>query len=245
MNPIDSHRDSPLSEADIQAYADGMLTPERAAFLRDYLGKDQTEARRVAFYGRLNTQIQRAFQTTDEPATDRVTGRRLSLRGALRRLRTAMRHSRIMKTIAALVLVLASASGWLAATEVSARALNNAAVMALAETAAGQFSAASPTRTGTSAPDLAAVGLRLVDERSVALGPFQRAGEFVYLNADNRPVVLMSALAPLAPSQPQWAARRIGDIRLLTWTAQWQRFVVAGDARTHGLMRAADALTMR
>jgi hypothetical protein len=49
----------------------------------------------------------------------------------------------------------------------------------------------------------------------------------------------------LAPSQPLWAARRIGEIRLLTWTAQRQRFVVAGDARTHGLMRAADVMTMR
>ena len=48
-----------------------------------------------------------------------------------------------------------------------------------------------------------------------------------------------------APAQPQWSARRIGDIRLLLWTAQRQRFVVAGNARTHGLMRAADAMTMR
>ena len=45
------------AEADIQAYADGTLTPDRAAFLQDYLGKDPAEARRVAFYGRLNAQI--------------------------------------------------------------------------------------------------------------------------------------------------------------------------------------------
>ncbi|WP_341319360.1 transcriptional regulator [Paraburkholderia sp. IMGN_8] len=241
MNPIDSHPYSPLSEADIQAYADGTLTPERVAYLRDYLGKDPEEARRVAFYGRLNAQIQRAFQTTDEPVTDRAAG----WRGSLHRLTAAMRDSKAVKTIAVLVLVLASASGWLAATQVSAQALDNAAVMALAETAARQFSAASATRTSVSAPDLAAVGLRLVDERTLALGAFQRAGEFVYLNADSRPVVLISTLALLAPAQPQWAARRIGDIRLLTWTAQRQRFVVVGDARTHGLMRAADVMTMR
>ncbi|HEX3637005.1 MAG TPA: transcriptional regulator, partial [Paraburkholderia sp.] len=105
--------------------------------------------------------------------------------------------------------------------------------------------AASPTRTDIAAPNLAAIGLRLVDQTVLSLGPFQRASEFIYLNGDNQPVVVISTLALLAPSQPQWAARRICEIRLLTWTAQRQRFVVAGDARTHGLMRAADVMTMR
>lgn len=130
-------------------------------------------------------------------------------------------------------------SGWLAATQVSAQALNNAAVMALAGTAA-----ASPTRIDPSAPDLAAIGLRLMDQRVQSLGPFQRAHVFLYLNRDNRPVVVIVAPALLALAQPQLAARRIGEIRLLAWTAQRQRFVVAGDARTHGLMRAADVMTL-
>lgn len=233
--------DSPLSEADIQAYADGTLTPERAAFLQDYLGKDPAEARRVAFYGRLNAQMQQAFQTTDEPVSTRADG----WRGAPGRLKAAKRPGKVANALGALVLALVATSGWLAATEVSGQALDNAAVMALAETAAAPYSAASPTRTDASAPKLAAIGLRLVDHRVLSLGAFQRASEFVYLNADNRPVVLMSTPALLTPAQPQWAARRIGEIRLLTWTAQRQRFVVAGDARTHGLMRAADAMTMR
>ncbi|MFL9919696.1 transcriptional regulator [Paraburkholderia fungorum] len=234
--------DSPLSEADIQAYADGTLTPERAAFLRNYLGKDPAEARRVAFYGRLNAQMQQAFQTSDEPVS---SNRAQGWRGALVRLKTARHPRKILNTVAVFVMALAAASGWLAATQVSRQALNNAAVMALAESAAAQYSAASPTRTDVSAPNLAAIGLRLVDQRVLSLGPFQRASEFIYLNGDNQPVVVISTLALLAPSQPQWAARRIGKIRLLTWTAQRQRFVVAGDARTHGLMRAADVMTMR
>ncbi|ACD19345.1 anti-sigma factor family protein [Paraburkholderia phytofirmans] len=237
----DAPSDSPLSEADIQAYADGTLTPERAAFLREYLGKDPAEARRVAFYGRLNAQIQQAFQTTDEPAPGRVTG----WRRAIGRIDMSKRTRKWLNALAALALTLAVASGWLAATQVSALALNNAAVMALAESAAGQVSAASPTRVDASAPNLSAIGLRLVDRRVVALGPLQRVSEFIYLNGDNQPVVLLSALALFAPAQPQWSARRIGEIRLLLWTAQRQRFVVAGDARTHGLMRAADTMTMR
>ncbi len=138
--------DSPLSEADIQAYADGTLTPERAAFLQDYLGKDPAEARRVAFYGRLNAQMQKAFETTDEPSSSRSE----RWRGTLDRLKAARRPGKAVKALAALVLTLVAASGWLAATQASRQALNNAAVMALAETAAAPYSAASPTRTNDS-----------------------------------------------------------------------------------------------
>jgi hypothetical protein len=246
MTSTDAPSDSPLSEADIQAYADGTLSPERAAFLQDYLGRDPVEARRVAFYGRLNAQIQAAFQTTGEPADGPANGwRRAFGRRASRRMQATRRPRKFINTLVTLALTVAAASGWLAATQVSFQALNNAAVMALAETAAHPFSAASPTRTEPSAPILTGIGLRLVDQRVLSLGPFQRANEFVYLNGDNQPVVMLSTLALLAPAQPQWAARRIGDIRLLTWAAQRQRFVVAGAARTHGLMRAADAMTMR
>jgi hypothetical protein len=241
MTTPDAPPPSPLSEADIQAYADGTLSPERAAFLRDYLGKDPAEARRVAFYGRLNAQMQQAFQPTDEPTAARVDGSR----AASGRVKRARRRRKPVDVLVALVLTLAAASGWLAATQVSAQALDNAAVMALAETTARPLSAASPTRADPSAPELGAIGLRLVQRRAVPLGPFQRATEFIYLNGDNQPVVVMSTLALLAPAQPQWAAHRVGEIRLLNWTARSQRFVVAGDARTHGLMRAADVMTAR
>jgi hypothetical protein len=206
MKPTDAPADSPLSEADVQAYADGTLSPARAAFLRDYLGRDPAEARRVAFYGSLNEQIQRSFQTADEPASTAFKARR----GAASRWRNAAGRPRVRKAVRALVAVVvacAAVSGWFAATQVT-------------------------------------IGLRLVDERVLSLGLLQRATAFVYLNGDNQPVILLSTLALLAPAQPQWSARRIGDVRLLTWTAQRQRFVVAGDARTHGLMRAADVMTM-
>ncbi|WP_025600626.1 anti-sigma factor family protein [Burkholderia sp. WSM2230] len=244
MKPTDAPADSPLSEADIQAYADGTLSPARAAFLRDYLIRDPAEARRVAFYGKLNEQIQRSFQTADEPAAVALNGGR----NAPSRRGKAVAKPRLRKTWRALlVLVIAcfALAGWLAAMQVTQQALNNAAVMVLAETAAAPFPAATPTRREPSAPDLEAIGLRLVDERVLSLGLLQRATGFVYLNADNQPVVVLSALALLAPAQPQWSARRIGDVRLLTWTAQRQRFVVAGNARTHGLMRAADVMTMQ
>jgi anti-sigma factor RsiW len=241
MTSTDNRHGTPPSEADIQAYADGTLTPERAAALRDYLSKHPAEARRVAFYDRLNAQIQAAFQTTDEPAPARASGSRRPFA----RMRAVRPARRTLNVLAALVLTLAIVSGWLAAAQVSAQALDNAAVMALAESSTQAFSAATPTRADASAPDLSALGMRVVEQRVLQLGLLQRANEIVYLNVEQQPVVVLTAAAPFAREQPQWAARRVGEMRLLTWTAQRQRFVVAGSARTRNLMRVADLMTSR
>jgi hypothetical protein len=48
-----------------------------------------------------------------------------------------------------------------------------------------------------------------------------------------------------ARAESNWTAHRVGNIRLLTWTTQRERYVLAGEADTHGLMRAADTLTFR
>lgn len=80
------------------------MTPERAASLKAYLGKDPAEARRVAFYGRLNVQIRQAFQTIDEPVKRRAAGWRRTLdRG---RLKSARPRGRPATTLAILFLIL-------------------------------------------------------------------------------------------------------------------------------------------
>jgi hypothetical protein len=243
----DPRHHEPLSEADIQAYADGTLAPERAARLHRYLETRPGEARRIAFYGRLNAQIQRAFRQTDEPSAARPfngPGRQ----SALRRLRSTLRRSVALRFALTLILALLAGSGWIAASQVSAQALNNAAIMALAETAEKRFPmpAAGPIAGAReAAPDLTMAGLRLAAHKTQTLDRFARANEFVYLNADGQPIILLTARTLSVPARPQWAARRIGDIRLLTWTTRWQRYVLAGDAQTHGLMRAADAMTLR
>ena len=263
MKSDDSRHDPPLSETDIQAYADGLLTPERAAHLRQYLGKRPGEARRVAFYGKLNQQIQDAFQPTDEPspipaaatgfahtAAGRWLGRRLQM-ARLRPLRA------VLAVALVLMLALVVASGWMAASQVSQDALDNAAVMALARATGEDFGARAASAVGavgavgadtadSAAPNLTPVGMHLVSHRTLKLGPLARATEYVYLNAQAQPVVLLVAPAPpAAAAQPQWSARRVGTLRLLTWTARQQRYVLAGAANARGLMSAADFMTMR
>jgi anti-sigma factor RsiW len=270
MNPTDPRHDPPLSETDIQAYADGFLTPERAAHLRQYLGKRPGEARRVAFYGKLNQQIQDAFLPTDEPLPALASGpapaRSVPSRWVERCIRAVtLRPLRaLLALILAAALALLAASGWMAASQVSGEALNNAAVMALAQAtgtavgtphgiSAGVSAAAdgaaavapAPLVAAPDAPRLAPVGMHLVSYRTLTLGPLARAAEYVYLNAEDQPVVLLVARSRSVTAQTQWSAQRVGTLRLLSWNAHHQRYVLAGAADARGLMRAADFMTMR
>lgn len=289
MNRTDPRHDPPLSEQDIQAYADGLLSPEREAHLRAYLGKRPGEARRVAFYGKLNQQIQRSFGPADEPLPNRSSDKRrltkgmgkwLAWRGGAARLQ-AIRTS--MAVIFAAALALVAATGWMTASQVSTEALNNAAVMALMQATGGHTgnaqslaeSSATTTASGmvgtaattdkvpapagmqnsglaanpdpaalkASAPNLTAVGMHLIGHRTMKLGPFAHATEYLYLNNEHQPIVLVEAAAWPASAQPQWSARRVGSLRLLSWTAHGEGYVLAGTADARGLMRAADALT--
>jgi anti-sigma factor RsiW len=249
MAPPDPRNHTPLSEADIHAYADGLLASDRASHLHQYLGSHPGEARRVAFYGRLNAQIKHAFRHVDELLPPRPSLPWVSntpWRTALRRKFVQLGNIAAVRTALALAVALVAVSGWIAATQVSAQALNDAAVMALAQTSEIRVAAVDPslaTRGGE--PDLMPVGLRLAAKKLVQLGPYSRAAEFVYLNADGKPVVLLTAASLTARAEPNWTAHRVGNIRLLTWTTQRERYVLAGEADTRGLMRAADTLTFR
>ncbi|WP_321956649.1 anti-sigma factor [Paraburkholderia bannensis] len=242
----------PVSEADIQAYTDGSLPSERVARVRRYLARRPGEWHRILFYRRLNAQMRRSFgEAALAGGSPDIVAVRAGVLPRSRMLRRAF-----AACVAALVLA-AAALAWLAASEPSVQALNNAAVMALME--AGSASqpmagASDPladalapgTRAAGPAPfDLDAVGLRFVASGTMELGPFARAQRWTYVNAEGQPVVLLAARAWFERDAPQWSARRVGDLRLIGWIGHGERWVLAGNARTRGLMRAADAATQQ
>ena len=92
--------------------------------------------------------------------------------------------------------------------------------------------------------DLQAAGLRLVARGTPDLGPLALARRYVYENAQGQKIVLLGARAWFAKDEPHWSARRIGVLRLIGWTANRTRWVLAGNAQTHVLMHAADLATM-
>jgi anti-sigma factor RsiW len=229
-----------LSESDVQAFADGMLDPKRAASVEMYLRSRPDEADRVAFYGRLNWQMQNAFHEADNeeapPAPASVRVRRMSRRG-LRAL--------FIATVAALAVAAAA----IFAFDISDSALDNASMMALEQAVAAQEMASgavgyeSSMKVLAGAPDLSQVGFHPVARREMSVGPFASATEFVYRNRGGEAAVLLVAPGLLAQPQPQWKAHRVGASRLLAWTAGGKRYVLAGRAKTRGLMLAADLMT--
>ncbi|POR45607.1 anti-sigma factor RsiW [Paraburkholderia eburnea] len=247
QGPLDER---PVSEADIQAYTDGSLPGERAARVRRYLALRPGEWHRILFYRRLNAQMRRAFgavaPAAGAPVFAPMPPRLMRGSRALRRGFTAL--------VAAFALA-AAALAWLAVSEPGVQALNNAAVMALLEAGSGSHpipntsdaladTLAPGTRAAGPAPfDLDAAGLRFVASGTIELGPFARAKRWTYVNAEGQPVVLLASRAWFERDAPQWSARRVGDLRLIGWIGHGTRWVLAGNARTHGLMRAADAAT--
>jgi hypothetical protein len=237
---IISTSDEPrLSETDVQAFADGALDPYRMAQIQCYLDSRPDEASRVAFYNRLNRQMQTSFQEADnEPLV--MPDSRLS----------RLRSRRFLRACAAMLATLLVFFGGVAlVSRVPEAVLYDASVMALEEAVASQgkppaeHGYASDAASLHGAPDLKAVGLRAVAARSMRLGVFSRATEYVYWNAAGETAVLLSVPDVTARSQPQWSARRVGGSRLLAWTSGGRRYVLAGRAATHGLMRAADLMT--
>jgi anti-sigma factor RsiW len=227
-----------LSESDVQAFADGMLDPTRAASVETYLKSRPDEAQRVAFYGRLNWQMQNTFHEADDEEASQ----------ALAPVRRMSRRSLSVLLIAAIA-TLALTAAAIFAFDISDSALDNASMMALEQAVAVQEMASGATgyesavQVLAGAPDLSGVGFHPVARREMSLGPFASASEFVYRNRGGEAAVLLVAPGLLAHQQPQWKARRVGDSRLLAWTAGGKRYVLAGRAKTRGLMLAADLMT--
>jgi anti-sigma factor RsiW len=63
----------PISEADLQAYADGRLTPERRSVVDAWLAAHPEEAERIAAYQRLGQEVRAAYETMlSEPLPERL-----------------------------------------------------------------------------------------------------------------------------------------------------------------------------
>ncbi|MEK6314441.1 MAG: hypothetical protein V4807_08490 [Burkholderia gladioli] len=116
-----------------------------------------------------------------------------------------------------------------------------AASLAAGALAGSSLLLASKPAPRDAAPDLGAVGFHLAGARRLDIWPFASANAYVYRNAAGEPAVLVAHGTPEGGGH--WQARRIGGVRLLEWTSRaGQHIVIAGDAGTRGLMRAADLL---
>jgi hypothetical protein len=235
MAPNDRALERPLNESDIHAYVDGTLPDDRALLVVDYLRSEPGEARRAGFYARLNTLLREVGSQADETGSNRM-------RAQCTRVSRARAGRRMARAIAVLVMALTGLVGWIAATRVNPEQMDAAVTMALKGAEGERWAAAQTVYiSGIGAPDFTDAGLRLVGRRSMNIGLFTRVDSFIYLNAQNEPLIYASTLAMYRFVQNPWIAHRVGTARLLTWRSGWSRYVIAGEARTRGLMLAANS----
>ncbi len=218
-----------LSESDVQAFADGLLPAAHADHVRDYLSAHPDEAHRVAFYAQLNQEMRSSFV---QPAGDFL----------IPRLHKYRKASFIGLVLFALVLI----SVAIFAADVSDAQFASAARESLDEVGrVGTVQSSMDASVLQTAPDLSAVGFKPVAVRKISLGLMSRGSEYIYRNQQGEAVVLLALNNRFHREQSQWLAQREGEQRLLMWTVRTTRYVLAGRAKTRGLMRAADYMTMR
>ena len=229
-----------LSELDIQAFVDGAAGAPLADRVGRYLGGAPDEAQRVAFYRQLNAQLRTGFP---DLAVEQPSGR---LEQALETAR--WQRGRLLVLVAAILL---AACALLAGSLLSGapdKLLVSTGVTALGQVAATERVSASTCNTANppcpniaqAAPNLAQTVFRMSARTTLPLRFLLTAQETVYRNAAGQPAVLLSVPDRGAADQPQWQARRIGEIRVLSWTRKGMRYMLIGNAGTHGLMKAAD-----
>jgi anti-sigma factor RsiW len=97
----------PVTDADLQAYADGRLAPERRAEVEAWLAARPEEAERVSDYRRVSEETRAAYDPVlSEPVPERL------LRAALRRRRFNWRTAALAAAWTAVSVAAGALAGW-------------------------------------------------------------------------------------------------------------------------------------
>ena len=242
--------DDPITEADLQAWVDGQLTPERAEQIAAWLAVHPEDARRLETYRAQTATLREAFA----PIAAEPLPPRLDLRLYTARDRPAARRAMAAAGMTAMLLT-GAASGWMLRDLTGPATVGTAA---LAREAAASYAvyaddSVRPVEISATdlpalnawfskrlsrriaAPDLRAAGLRLVGGRLVATE--HGAGCF-YLYVDGAGQRIALYIRPMEFQGTDSMVRRNQDgVRGWTWADDGLGFGVFG-ARSEQSLRA-------
>jgi len=245
----------PVSEADLQAYVDGRLTPEREREVAEWLVERPKQAERITAYRAQSLALRSALASVaDEPLPASLD---LRLRHSPGATPFPARQAGIAAA-AALLLVLGGAGGWLL-RDITSPPTTGTAMLAREATANYMVYASDSTRPvelgadhrralddwfsnrlsrPISSPDLEPVGLKLIGGRLVATehGP---AGLYLYADGHGRRVALY--VRPMKIDKNDRMVRRQGEgVHGWTWADNGLGFGIFGLEQAETLHRAAD-----
>jgi anti-sigma factor RsiW len=244
MRYSDSDPGFSLSEQDIQAYVDGVLDAGQSERVHHYLGSTPEEAHRVAFYHRLNARLQAGFPALDESGRD-LDSDANPVRTWQRAAQARLRRQRLWRWGAACLAVMLLLGG-LAWSVRPVELLTPLGVMALEDAASagtGCLAGATACAVPRTALDLSRVGFHATQAARVPVDAILSAEQTIYRNQEGAPVVLLSMPNWRLTAQPDWQARRVGSLRVLSWTHDGSFYILVGQGNTRGLMKAADLAT--
>jgi len=237
MHPPESDPNKQLSEQDIQAYVDGASDAQQTDQIHAYLNQTPDEAGRVAFYRRLNARLQADFALTPDSASADYPAL------AVRRTVRAHRRRRIVGIGGMVFGLVLSVLGALTWNVRPLDVLTPFGVIALEDAMSGVDACASGT-TRCNLPantlDLSPAGFHATQSTRLSIGGVWPTRSTLYRNQEGAPAVLLSLPNWRLRSQNEWQARRVGTIRVLSWTHGTRFYVLVAEGNARGLMKAAD-----
>jgi anti-sigma factor RsiW len=245
----------PVTEAQLHAYFDGELSPERRRAVEAHLAAHPEDADRLESYRGHDMLIRRAYRTLAE----RPLSRRL-LSAVTRRDTPRPRgwwRALALAAAGLVLLVIGAASGWYG-HELLAPASSSQSLVA--DAAAAHLVYAVETRHPVEVtadeeahlaiwlgrrlavplriPDLGESGYELVGGRLLPAGSGQPAAQLMYQNGDGRRVTLYVRATPGA-EQTAFRFAREGDLSALYWRDGDVAWVLVGDLPREQLLELA------
>lgn len=243
---------APVTEVELQAYADGRLSPERAADVAQHLAQHEEDARRVAAYRQINSRLHETF---DAWLTESVPERLLP--GGRRRF---FQHWR--RYAAALLLVAGGGfAGWHLHDRIGGARAQSTQIARVAAVAHVVYSpeVRHPVEVGADqeehlvrwlskrlgaslkVPHLAPQGYALVGGR---LLPGERgpAAQFMYQDAKGQRLTLYVRVSSDARAPTAFRFAQENGVGVFYWLDGRMGYALSGEIDRSELLRVADAV---
>jgi anti-sigma factor RsiW len=244
---------TPVAEADLQAYADGLLPEERRAAVEAHLAAHPEDAENVRAWRELNMALRNAYAPVlEEPVPERLR---------VRRVTAAAPRSALAAGVVALGVALGGMGGWVARGAFEAQPLATAAFPRQAAIAHAVYSpeVRHPVEVGADeeehlvrwlskrlgtdlkSPKLGTLGYELVGGRLLT-GPMGPVAHFMFQDRRGTRLTLYVSRQRGDPRQTAFRFSQEDKVAVFYWIDGNYGYALSGEMTREALLRVADAV---